>query len=405
MISNKTLQIVFDLVGEVGIDKAAEQRNVTVETILDYLYRYESRTEDNLDVITANVQAKKQTQKYQDNNRIERKAFRDYVRVENAVTELNTEFVELLKQNSFNTFQPRVQPVVDDGGFGIIQFSDWHINELVCLPTNRYDIGVAAARGARFVNTAIADFKSKGVKHLLVACTGDMINSDRRLDEKLNMATNRVRAQFLAVELFKQMIEELSAHFTIHVAAISGNESRVNDDWEWSEACVTDNYDYSIHNILRLLLASNKNITFCGDCVVEKVINFGGKNILLIHGNQLGKNYDTSIAKVKARYAHHNVIVDYVLFGHFHETHISALYARSGSPVGANAYSENGLQLSSAASQNIYFIHKDGIDGRQILLQDVEGVVPYDLHNELMQYNAKSADKTKNPTVVFQVVI
>ncbi len=406
MVSNRTLQIVFDAVQETSIEMVAKARGVTVETVLDYLQRYESRTTDNQEIIEANVKAKKQTQAYQDSNRIERKAFREYARIENAVSALNTEFIKLVKEESFNTFKPTELPVAEYSGpkFGILQLSDWHLNELVELPSNRYDISIASKRARRFIETAIREFLDDGITHVLVAFTGDMINSDRRLDEQFNMATNRVRAQFLAVELFKQVIEELSCYFELYVASISGNESRVDPEYGWSDAMITDNYDYSIHNILNLLFANNEHITFCGDCGAEKVVDFGGKKILLIHGNQLTRDYEKSLSKVKARYADHGIIIDFVIFGHLHETHISALYGRSGSPVGANAYSENGLQLTSRASQNIYFIQKDGVDGRQVLLQDVEGVEGYDLHEKLMQYNAKSTSKLHNATVLFQVV-
>lgn len=405
MVSNKTLQEVFDMVQEVGIIDAADKRGVSVDTIKDYLYRYESRINDNQEIITSNVRAKKQVQKFQDTNRIERKAFREYARIENAVSEQNKEMIALLKEHSFKKSPKRVIQPPEDGSFGIFHITDAHLNELVDLHHNKYDITIASKRYARFVDEAILDFTARGISHVLVAFTGDMLNSDRRLDEKLNMATNRVRAQFLAVELFKQVIEELANHFNIWVASVSGNESRVNDEWEWSDACVTDNYDYTIHNMLRILLEYHENVEFCGDCDVEKVINFGGKNILLMHGNALGKNYDVSITKVKARYANHGTIIDYIIFGHLHEPRISGLYARAGSPVGANAYSENGLQLSSVASQNLYYILDDGIDGRTVLLQNVDNIVGYDLHDELMMYNAKSASKLKDHVTVFKVEI
>lgn len=406
MISNKTLQEVFDTVAEIGIEETANKRGVSNETIRDYLSRYDSRTGDNQDIIESNVKVKKQIQKFQDINRIERKAFREYARIENAVTELNQEFITLLKEQSFNTFEYSnpVVSVPDGGGHGMIQFTDYHVNELVELPNNRYDIHICSKRTQKFIATAIAEFLSKGVSHVLVAFTGDMLNSDRRLDEKLNMASNRVRAQFLAIEIFKQAIEELAMHFNVHVASVTGNESRINQEFGWSDTLISDSYDYSIHNVLRLLFENHERVTFCGDCSVEKVIEFGGKVVLLIHGNQLTRDYDKSIAKVKARYADVGILIDYIIFGHLHETHISALYARSGSPVGANAYSENGLQLTSRASQNLYFFQKDGIDGRQVLLQDVEGWAGYEIHDKLMMYNTKSASKLHNKTVVFQVV-
>lgn len=403
-ISRRGLLEIFEQVSEHGIENTAKLRGCTVETVKRYL-RELTKDEADEEIILESIRLKKQIQRVQDTNRIERKTFREHARIENAIGELNSELINLLKTHKFND-TPKREPLTQvAGGFGIFHITDAHINELVDLHNNKYDIEIASKRYAKMVDEAVDDFESKGITHVLVAFTGDLINSDRRLDELLNMATNRSRAMFLAVELFRQVITELSWSFEVYVASVTGNESRMKKDYDWSDVLVTDNYDYSIHNILRLVLEDNDKVHFCGDCAVEKVISFGGKNILLCHGNQLGKNYDATIPKMISRYQHNGVDIDFIIFGHLHDPRIGSLYARGGSPVGANAYSENGLLLTSIASQNIYFIKEDGIDGRVITLQDYDDIIGYDLHDELMAYNAKSADRIKKRTTVFEVIV
>lgn len=389
------------LMKELNISES-EARNIAFQLKLEKSQDEESMTDE--EIIAENVRLAKQKQKYQDKNRISNKSFREYARVENAVSALNEELIKLLRENSFKSFNGKKEKVKGTE-YGIVQFSDWHINELVNLQHNTYDINIANKRIKKYISSTIKRFLDDGVAHVLVACTGDMINSDRRLDEKLHMATNRTRAQFLAVELLYQSIEELSIYFNVKVASICGNESRVNKDWEWSDACVTDNYDYAIHNILEILLENNDRVEFCGDAKIKSVVNFGGKNILLIHGVNFGKDPHNGITKIIRQYAQKGVIIDFVLFGHIHESYISELFGRSCSPVGANDYSEEGLLLHSSASQNRYRVFEHSIDGEVVNLQNVDGIEGYDISEKLMKYNPKSADKNKSEVTVFKVVV
>ena len=53
-------------------------------------------------------------------------------------------------------------------------------------------------------------FKTANITNIVVAMTGDMMNSDRRLDELLNQATNRAKATFLGVDILQQAIIDIS---------------------------------------------------------------------------------------------------------------------------------------------------------------------------------------------------
>ena len=51
-----------------------------------------------LELLRENIRLAKRTQRFADSNRIERKAFREYARVDNAVSEYNQELVKVLDQ-------------------------------------------------------------------------------------------------------------------------------------------------------------------------------------------------------------------------------------------------------------------------------------------------------------------
>jgi hypothetical protein len=128
---------------------------------------------------------------------------------------------------------------------------------------------------------------------------------------------------------------------------------------------------------------------------------------MLLHGHQTSfKNPINGVSKIVRMYADRGVNIRYVIFGHIHEANITDLWARGGSPVGGNAYSEKALVLTSRASQNCYIQFKDGnIDAIKIDLQEYDGYDGYNIHKKLSAYNAKSASKAQEQVEIFKVVI
>ena len=140
--------------------------------------------EVDLDVAEAgNVLARK-AQRFQDTNRIERKLFRESARISNALKEYEKELIQILKKRGFTRRQKK--PKVNSTGAGILHASDWHLNELVDLPTNRFDFKKASQRIMKYVDVSKKFLDVFNVNNLLIAITGDLLNSDRRLDEMLN---------------------------------------------------------------------------------------------------------------------------------------------------------------------------------------------------------------------------
>jgi len=359
------------------------------------------------EIVAENVRLAKQKQKFQDKNRVERKSFREQARIENAVEEYSKELINILKENNIVKNTIRHESINDDS-VAIFSIFDSHFNELVDLPSNKYSFSVASKRLKKMVIKSKEQFSLRNISTVLVTLGGDLMNSSRRLDELLSQATNRSKATFLAVQLLQQVISELNEDYNIVVTAVTGNESRMDDDIGWVDVITTDNFDWTIFNFLKFIFKESDSVTFKEpDTPLEDVINIGGKNILLLHGHQKGysANPENGVTKSIRKYSSRGIRIDFVIFGHIHQALISETYARSGSLVGANAYSENSLQLTSRASQNIHIVSKDGIDSYKIDLQETGDIVGYDIDEHLEAYNAKSEDKCHVGKTIFEIVI
>ena len=358
---------------------------------------------ENLELVKENVRLAKQKQSAQDLNRIERKSFREYARVENAVSQYTRRLVQIFDKYDLSTLTKSHKQT--SKACGVLQLSDIHANELVDLKHNKYDFNVMSKRCKYFVKRAITYFKSQNISNILIAMTGDLLNSDRRLDELLSMATNRAKATFLAVDIFQQIILELNEHFNVSVAAVTGNESRVKQEWGWSKMLASDNYDFTIFKTLEYIFKDSK-VNFINGDPSELVVEVAGQNLLLLHGNGAIKSgLSKSVTKIMGRYTARGTKIDYCIFGHVHEASISDIYSRSSSMVGSNDYSEKGLGLAGRASQNCYIFYENGNrDGIKIDLQNYNDDM-YDIQASLEAYNAKSTEKLNKGTTVFKVVV
>ena len=365
--------------------------------------RKTQRPIEDLELLKENVKYRKQKQKAQDVTRIERKGFREHARIENAVEEYSKELKKLFEKNRLHKLTKSHK--ISKRAVGVIQFSDVHFNELVELQNNKYDFKVASQRCQYFVEKASAYFKINGVSQVVVALTGDLMNSDRRLDELLNQASNRAKATFLAVDIMQQVILDLNKRFNVSVANVVGNEGRANKELGWSNSVATDNYDYTIFNCLKYLFKESKVHFIDGD-PSEIVINVAGQNLLMLHGHgAISAGVEKSINQLCGRYSMKGIRIDYVIFGHVHSARVGDCFGRSSSMVGANDYSEKALNLGGRASQNAYVFYDNGNrDGIKIDLQNVD-CKGYNIDKTLEAYNAKSAKKSKKTETIFKVVV
>jgi len=216
-------------------------------------------------------------------------------------------------------------------------------------------------------------------------------------------------ATFLAVDLLKAFILDINQNYNVQLACITGNESRAKDVYSKADLIASDNYDFTIFNMLRYLFKGGKIDFHVGDDPTEQVINVAGKNFLILHGDQrnlTGGDLQKGVLQLTGKYSNRGVRVDFVLFGHLHYSQIGDQFARSASLVGANDYSDKDLHLHSLAAQNLHIVTENGqIHNIKVDLQDASHYRGYNFDNKLEAYHPKSASKLKKRKVTFEVVI
>lgn len=402
--------------GLIGYRKVAEISGISERRTRRFMKIYRAMTKEDkehieADVLTEeNLKLQAQKQKLQDKNRINNKQVREIGRFSNAMEDYSKAIVEALDQVDVSSYT-RVYSDNNNDAVGLIHLSDAHFNELVALQHNKYDFNVAAKRFKMLADKSIRFLRALNVQNVVVANTGDSMNSDRRLDEKLNMATNRGNATVLAFLIIEQFLIYVNkAGFNVTYATVSGNESRVADEWGWSTVMATDNYDFTIYNMLKYHMRNCDGINFIDGDPTELVINIAGKNILMLHGNNsLLKNnsgMEKGVQGIIGKYAKTKTLIDFIISGHLHSTYNSDWFSRASSMVGDNDYSFKDLQLVGRAAQNLHIFYKDGNrDSIKIDLQDCEGIEGFNIVKELEAYNAKSHAKTRKNDVIFKVVI
>lgn len=345
----------------------------------------------------------KALQRKTDEVRVINKYFREYARVENTLIALEE---SLNNQLTNQTFKPITyeHPQKEETVL-IVQVTDLHFNELVEMPDNEFGFLVGAKRMQKYAQTVREMAQLYRSNEIVVAITGDIINSDRRLDEKLYMATNRTKASIIATQILYHFLQDINRAANLQVIGVSGNESRINEEWGMSEMTMSDNYDYLIFNMLKMLFKGSRGIRFIDGDPVEQVINVNGSNVLITHGTNI-KEGQAAMQQVFGKYAAKGILLDYAIYGHIHFTNITDIYSRSGSLIGNNVYSDRSLNLITKASQVIHIIEKDGtINSLKVGLQYASEYQGYDIKDDIKAYNSKLADNTKQRTTIVKVVI
>jgi len=361
------------------------------------------------ETLEANVRLAKQNQALSDKNRIEAKAFREHARIENAVESYNAAILAELEVHgaALADCPRRTGPLDPEAAAVVVHLSDNHFNELVNLPTNRFDFSVAAKRLALLAQKTKLLGKAYGAEKVVVFFGGDLMNSDRRLDELLAMSTNRARATILAVHLYKQFLMDLRADFFVDCFGVTGNESRAKENLGWVDVVATDSYDFTIYSMLQAVFdaAEDKGLRFHDFQANEVVFKIHNETFLGVHGHQVNATDQKKVQAIIGKYAAKGINITHILCGHIHATVISDYVSRNASLVGSNAYSEEALGFVSKAAQNIHVVTPQGLDGFKADLQNVEDVEGYEVISKLEEYNAKSADRAHEAMIEPQTII
>ena len=368
----------------------------------------------------------KSKQRLQDTNNDLRKLKRQTYRQDLELENVFKDFLEILDNVTVERLSsPLNESFVVESPFdvsamtpktAVIQLSDLHFGEGVSYEgTNGIaNMEVTALRLSKYAEYCLSRILTDNVKKVVFAFTGDMVNSDRRLDEVVTNVSSRTKSALLGIHLLKQFIqyfvEVLPEDISFTVASVVGNESRLNKEFGWTDFTATDNFDYIIHNVLAKMFANTyDNLKFAKvtDCFEQVISIADGKfNLLITHGNNklASKCVESEVQKIIGRYAvTHKIKIDYVIFGHIHSTEITDYYARSASIIGGNGYSTKNLNFISKPSQNFFIVDNSTgeVTGTSVPLQNTENVdfcfslMEFD-EDEEQESNRKPSNEGKN---------
>jgi len=250
-------------------------------------------------------------------------------------------------------------------------------------------------------------FKIRGIKKVVVAFTGDLMNSSRRLDELLNMASVKAKTTFVAVDLLRQFLTALSSDFHLSVVSVMGNESRVEKEMSFSNEALSDNHDFTIINMTRLLIqaSGNKNIEFGSVNEVETIIEIKGHKILISHDLTKATDSQKGTQSVIGMKYLQGTPVDCLIGGHLHATKNGLYGYRSSALCGPNSYSDKALYLAGRAGQNIYFIGEGYRHVMSIDLQNYTEGEWFDIRESILEYDCKSIEQTKKHETIMSIII
>lgn len=352
------------------------------------------------EILAENVKLAKKAQLQLDINRLERKTFRDHAQAYNALERLNQEILTVLHAYGaeLSTLPRRTGPYDSDSPVAILHLSDLHFNELINLPHNTYDFEVAAKRLQLLAQKTKLYAHAHGCQRVVIALGGDLINSDRRIDEVLSMCTNRARAVVLAVHLLRQLVMDLRADFFIDMFGITGNEGRAKQELAWGDPAVTDSYDASVYFMLQELLTAypDKGLRIYPLEGNESLFKIHNQTFLLLHGHQINASDQRKVQSILGK---HSAVagqqVTHILCGHIHASMVGDYASRNASLAGANAYSDEGLNFASKAAQNLHIVDKTSLDGVKLDVQDTQGVAGYEIIPQLEAHCARSVEMAR----------
>ena len=352
------------------------------------------------------AQQSKSLQKTRDLLRITKKITRESDRVYNAMEAIGESIVASFKKSHLHT--PTIAHKSAEKFGGVLQLSDLHLNELVRAIDevgNEYDFTIASQRLYEYIQKSVVMFKAFGVTDILLAMTGDMMNSDRRTDELLQKSASKADAYFIALDLISQVVLDLNQNgFNIHIASVSGNESRFDFEFSFVEFKLTENWDYMIFQGLKQMFKDKAGISFADLNPAGDVVEFFGTKFYLFHGMNVKGDKQKIIQGINGKQYYKGKPFDYALCGHYHSANIGDLYARSSSLVGGNVFSDKGMNLYSRASQNIFITKDKTVHAMKIDLQNADGDY-YKFDTNLEAYNTKSYKKIAKEETIIRIVV
>ena len=134
---NSYNQTATQLIEEHNLDPALHN------TLRKYISTFIKFELGDKELIDASIKLAKSNQRLKDTNRVERKAFRESARIENAISEYNKALIAGLEKESLHLDKFKFPEFkANKNGKLVIQLSDLHLNELIDIADNQYDLSL-----------------------------------------------------------------------------------------------------------------------------------------------------------------------------------------------------------------------------------------------------------------------
>lgn len=312
--------------------------------------------------------------------------------------ELLKEIKESLKKVNFNIPEVRQLRIDNTEKIAVICFADWHINSLINQFDNKFDVRIASKRIKYFIDKSIEYFLCNEIETVYVFGLGDFVKNLKRDSEKLNTSTSRVNAGLIAVKLIRNVIKDLTKYFNVKFASVIGNESRLLPELELSDIDASENMDYIIAKMLESIFESCNSVEFIKTDLVNGIVHIPeiNKTVLITHGLSIPQNNtQKKIQELVGKYAGIGTTIDYVFYGHYHNSSLGDKSSRIGSLCGSDSFAGITLAYDSKASQSCFIMRINGsVDGIKIDLQDID-YIGYDLESEIEKFNVRLINNGK----------
>jgi predicted phosphodiesterase len=313
-VCNHEIVLNYDLVtnyNSVSVDddndNVSTKYDCKIETqMIDSIDPFEIK---DMDLYAETKRLSKSRQYQMDRNRIERKYWRNETRNNIWEEKLTENLINLLQKFDLSVNNNTIQTIKNKNQkcSAIIQVSDVHFNEIVdSVYGNSYNFEVASKRFKLFAEKSIKILNTYGVTDVVIAFCGDLMNNNKIEDKKLSQFYNRTTAMVVGCHLIESFIIDIATHFNVKVASVCGNESRIDDVGAigFTNKIITDNFDYIIHNVLKILFRNVKNVKFVGGRFDEKILKILNRNILMTHGHTISaKDYSQNVQSLFAKHS------------------------------------------------------------------------------------------------------
>jgi len=280
----------------------------------------------------------------------------------------------------------------------ILHLSDWHCGEVVNIDEmeglNAFNLSIFRNRVSRLGSTVhellTTHWKGQPPEKIILIFGGDMITGE--IHDELAKTNDALSAPAVreCAERLAGLVKLLRGIAPIDIYSIPGNHGRLTKKPE-SKGMAVNSFDTLISQVVEMVVNLDKisGVRFFYPKSGDAVFRVYGLTICAAHGDRIGSKGGQGfigpiatilrgIAKTRSYYAAQNIMIDYVLVGHYHTTSKLPRGFSNGSLPGPSEYSRDLKADPEPAKQNMIVVHseKGVIDFQEIQCGDAgEGAI------------------------------